>query len=252
MKLIDSHVHLNDRQFDPDRGEVFQRIKEELDFVVNIGYNLESSKISLNYAKRYPFIYATVGLHPAEEEDYTETLENQLEELAKEKKVLAIGEIGLDYHWMTKSKEVQKDIFRKQLALAERIGKPVVIHTRDAMEDTIEILKEFPKVGGILHCYPGSVESARQMIDRYYLGIGGVLTFKNAKKLIEVVRNIPLECLILETDCPYMAPTPYRGERNEPVYTKEVAKKMAEIKGISYEEVVRVTNENTRKAYGLL
>lgn len=252
MKLIDSHVHLNDRRFHADREEVFRRIEEGLDFVVNIGYDLESSKISLDYARKHPFIYATVGLHPAEEEEYTEKLEKQLEELAREEKVLAIGEIGLDYHWMTKSKEIQKDIFRKQLALAERMGKPVVIHTRDAMEDTIKILQEFPKVGGILHCYPGSVESAKQMIDRYYLGIGGVLTFKNAKKLTEVVRGIPLERFVLETDCPYMAPIPYRGQRNEPIYVKEVAKKIAEIKGISYEEVVRVTNENTKKVYGLL
>lgn len=252
MKLIDSHVHLNDRQFDVDREDVFRRIEQELDFVVNIGYDVDSSKISVDYAKKYPFVYATVGLHPAEEEVYTTELEKQLESLAKEEKVLAIGEIGLDYHWMTKEKEVQKEIFRKQMAMAERIGKPVVIHTRDAMEDTIAILNEFPKVKGILHCYPGSVETAKQMVGRYYLGIGGVLTFKNAKKLVEVVRETPLEYLVIETDCPYMAPTPYRGQRNEPIYTKEVALKIAEIKGISYEEVVKVTNENTRKAYGLL
>lgn len=252
MKRIDSHVHLNDKQFDLDRQEVLQRIQEEMDFVVNIGYDLESSQISLLYAKEYPFVYATVGLHPAEEEIYTEELEKRLEEMAREEKVLAIGEIGLDYHWMTKSKEEQKEIFRKQLALAERLGKPVVIHTREAMEDTIEILNEFPEVKGILHCYPGSFETAKQMIGRFYLGIGGVLTFKNAKKLVEVVQKIPLEYLVLETDCPYMAPVPHRGQRNEPIFTKEVAEKIAEIKGISYEEVVRQTNQNTRKAYGML
>lgn len=252
MKRIDSHVHLNDKQFDLDRQEVLQRIQEEMDFVVNIGYDLESSQISLLYAKEYPFVYATVGLHPAEEEIYTEELEKRLEEMAREEKVLAIGEIGLDYHWMTKSKEEQKEIFRKQLALAERLRKPVVIHTREAMEDTIEILNEFPEVKGILHCYPGSFETAKQMIGRFYLGIGGVLTFKNAKKLVEVVQKIPLEYLVLETDCPYMAPVPHRGQRNEPIFTKEVAEKIAEIKGISYEEVVRQTNQNTRKAYGML
>lgn len=252
MKRIDSHVHLNDERFDQDREAVFKRIQEEMDFVVNIGYDLESSQISIDYAKKYPFIYATIGLHPAEEGEYTEDLDRSFEEMAKEEKVLAIGEIGLDYHWMIRSKELQQEIFRKQLALAERVGKPVVIHTREAMEDTIQILKEFPKVTGILHCYPGSVETARQMIDRFYLGIGGVLTFKNAKKLVDVVREIPLEHLILETDCPYMAPTPYRGQRNEPIYTKEVAMKIAEIKGVSYEEVVEITNKNTRKAYGML
>ncbi|HEY4532927.1 MAG TPA: TatD family hydrolase [Fusobacterium sp.] len=252
MKRIDSHVHLNDERFDKDREEVLQRIQKEMDFVVNIGYDLESSQISMDYARKYSFIYATVGLHPAEEEEYTEALEEKFEKMAKEEKVLAIGEIGLDYHWMTKSKELQKEIFRRQLALAERVGKPVVIHTREAMEDTVRILQEFPKVKGILHCYPGSVETAKQMIDRFYLGIGGVLTFKNAKKLVDVVKEIPLEHLILETDCPYMAPTPYRGQRNEPIYTKEVAMKIAEVKGISYEEVVEVTNKNTRKAYGML
>ena len=166
MKRIDSHVHLNDERFDVDREEVLQRIQEEMDFVVNIGYDLESSQISLDYARKYPFIYATVGLHPAEEEEYTEELEKIFERMAKEEKVLAIGEI--------------------------------------------------------------------------------------AKKLVEVVKEIPLEHLILETDCPYMAPTPYRGQRNEPIYTKEVAMKIAELKGISYEEVVEVTNQNTRKAYGML
>lgn len=253
MKIIDSHVHLNSAQFDEDRVEVFKRIKDELDFVVNIAYDLESSEISVDYANNYDFIYATVGFHPDEIEGYSDEAENRLEELAKNNsKVLAIGEIGLDYHWMTRPKEEQWEIFRKQLRLAKRVGKPVVIHTREAMEDTIKILNEFPEITGILHCYPGSVETAKQMIDRFYLGIGGVLTFKNAKKLVDVVNEIPLEKLIIETDCPYMAPTPYRGKRNEPVYTKEVAKKIAEIKNISYDEVVRVTNENTRKAYKMI
>lgn len=252
MKIIDSHVHLNNSQFDEDREQVFERIKENLDFVVNIAYDMESSEIGVEYSKKYDFIYCTVGFHPDEIEGYSEENERKLEELAKNEKVLAIGEIGLDYHWMTRSKEEQWDIFRKQLELARKIKKPVVIHTREAMQDTVNILNEFPDVGGILHCYPGSTETAKQMIDRFYLGIGGVLTFKNAKKLVDVVRDIPLEKLVIETDCPYMAPTPYRGKRNEPIYTEEVAKKIAEIKGISYEEVVKVTNENTRKAYKML
>lgn len=252
MKIIDSHVHLNNSQFDEDREQVFERIKENLDFVVNIAYDMESSEIGVEYSKKYDFIYCTVGFHPDEIEGYSEENERKLEELAKNEKVLAIGEIGLDYHWMTRPKEEQWDIFRKQLELARKIKKPVVIHTREAMQDTVNILNEFPDVGGILHCYPGSTETAKQMIDRFYLGIGGVLTFKNAKKLVDVVRDIPLEKLVIETDCPYMAPTPYRGKRNEPIYTEEVAKKIAEIKGISYEEVVKVTNENTRKAYKML
>nr|WP_314532570.1 TatD family hydrolase [uncultured Fusobacterium sp.] len=252
MKIIDSHVHLNSERFDEDRDEVLKRIEENLDFVVNIGYDLESSEISVDYANKYSFVYATIGFHPDEIEGYSDEAEKKLEELAKNKKVLAIGEIGLDYHWMTRPKEEQWEIFRRQLRLARKLNKPVVIHTREAMEDTINILNEFPDITGILHCYPGSVETAKRMIDRFYLGIGGVLTFKNARKLIDVVTDIPIEKLVIETDCPYMAPTPYRGQRNEPIYTEEVAKKIAELKNISYDEVVRITNENTRKAYRML
>lgn len=252
MKIIDSHVHLNSERFDEDRDEVLKRIEKKLDFVVNIGYDLESSEISVDYANKYSFVYATIGFHPDEIEGYSDEAEKKLEELAKNKKVLAIGEIGLDYHWMTRPKEEQWEIFRRQLRLARKLNKPVVIHTREAMEDTINILNEFPDITGILHCYPGSVETAKRMIDRFYLGIGGVLTFKNARKLIDVVTDIPIEKLVIETDCPYMAPTPYRGQRNEPIYTEEVAKKIAELKNISYDEVVRITNENTRKAYRML
>mgnify|MGYP001643101554 FL=1 len=252
MKIIDSHVHLNLEQFDSDREEVFKRIEENLDFVVNIGFDLESSEKSVEYADKYPFIYAVIGFHPDEIEGYSDEAEKRLEELAKNPKVLAIGEIGLDYHWMTRPKEEQFKIFRKQLELARRVNKPVVIHTREAMEDTINILNEYPNIKGILHCYPGSVESAKKMIDRFYLGIGGVLTFKNAKKLVEVVKQIPIENLVIETDCPYMAPTPYRGQRNEPIYTEEVAKKIAELKNMSYDDVVRITNENTRKVFEML
>lgn len=251
MKLIDSHAHLNNEAFDEDRKELFDRIKENMDFVVNIGYDLESSEISVEYANKYDFIYATIGFHPDEIGGYNEVAEKKLEELAKNKKVVAIGEIGLDYHWMTFPKEKQQEIFRRQLELAKKLNKPVVIHSREAMEDTLNILREYPEVKGIFHCYPGSVESAKEVIDRFYLGIGGVLTFKNAKKLVEVVENISLDRLILETDCPYMAPTPFRGKRNEPMYVEYVAKKIAEIKNISYEEVVKATNENTKKAYRL-
>lgn len=252
MKIIDSHVHLNLEQFDSDREAVFKRIEEKLDFVVNIGFDLESSEKSVEYADKYPFIYAVIGFHPDEIEGYSDEAEKRLEKLAKNPKVLAIGEIGLDYHWMTRPKEEQFKIFRRQLELARRVNKPVVIHTREAMEDTINILNEYPDIKGILHCYPGSVESAKKMIDRFYLGIGGVLTFKNAKKLVEVVKQIPIENLVIETDCPYMAPTPYRGQRNEPIYTEEVAKKIAELKNMSYDDVVRITNENTRKVFEML
>ena len=168
-----------------------------------------------------------------------------------EKKVVAIGEIGLDYHWMEDPKDVQIAGFRKQMELAERVKKPVVIHTREALQDTLDVLKDYKNVGGILHCYPGSLEAAKPFLDRYYLGIGGTLTFKNNKKTKELVKNLPLEKIVLETDCPYLTPVPFRGKRNEPVYTKYVAEEVARIKEISVEEVIRVTTENAKKIYGM-
>ena len=249
MKAVDTHCHLDSERFDSDRVEVLKRTKENLDFIVNIGYDLETSKRSIELAQKNDFIYATVGIHPTDVENYDEKLEQDLEKLAQDEKVVAIGEIGLDYHWMTTPKEHQQEIFRKQLELARRIKKPVVIHTREAMADTIAILKEYPDITGVIHCYPGSSESARELIDRFYLGIGGTLTFKNAKKSVQVVEEIPLERLVLETDAPYLAPVPHRGERNEPSYVLEVAKKIAEIKGISLEEVIEITTKNAKELY---
>lgn len=252
MKLIDSHCHIDNERFNEDRDEVLKRIEENLEFAVNIGYDLASSKESVRLANKYDFIYAVVGIHPTDITGYDEKLEGELEALARDERVLAIGEIGLDYHWMTEPKEKQKEIFRRLMELAKKVGKPVVIHTRDATSETLDILKEYPDVRGIVHCYPGSYESAREIMNNYYFGIGGVLTFKNSKKLKEAVEAIPLDRLIVETDCPYLTPEPYRGKRNEPIYVEYVAKKIAEIKGVSYEEVVRITNENTKKAYGMV
>ena len=249
MKLIDSHAHMDNEAFDADREELFEKIGCEMDFIVNIGYDLESSRKGVEYAHKYDFVYATVGFHPDEIGGYSDEAEKELEELAKDPKVLAIGEIGLDYHWMTHSKEKQAEMFRKQLELAKRTGKPIVIHSREAMEDTLKILNEYPDIKGIFHCYPGSAETAKTLLDRFYLGIGGVLTFKNAKKLVEVVKNVPLDRIILETDCPYMTPAPFRGTRNEPTYVKYVAEKIAELKGVDFEEVAKATNRNTRKVY---
>lgn len=251
MKLVDTHCHIDNEKFNEDRDEVIKRIGENLEFCVNIGYDIKSSKETVKMTEEHSFIYGAIGIHPMDITEYSDEWEKELEELAKNKKVVAIGEIGLDYYWMTEPKEYQKEIFVRQLKLAERVGKPVVIHTRDAMEDTIEILKEFPNIRGVIHCYPGSAESAKELIDRFYLGIGGTLTFKNNKKTINVVKEIPLERIVIETDCPYLTPEPYRGKRNEPIYVEYVARKIAEIKGISYEEVVKVTTENAKKLYGL-
>ena len=249
MKLVDTHCHLDNEKFDEDRLEVIERIKENLEFCVNIGYDLASSKKSLELAKEYDFIYAVIGVHPIDIAEYDEEVEKELELLGKNPKVVAIGEIGLDYHWMTEPKEVQQERFKRQLELAERLNKPVVIHTRDAMEDTVNILKEYPNITGVIHCYPGSLETAKQLVDRFYLGIGGTLTFKNSKKAVEVVKDIPLDRIVIETDCPYLTPEPFRGKRNEPIYVEYVAKKIAEIKEISVEDVTKVTTENAKKLY---
>ena len=249
MKLVDTHCHLDNEKFDEDRLEVIERIKENLEFCVNIGYDLASSKKSLELAKEYDFIYAVIGVHPIDIAEYSEEVEKELELLGKNPKVVAIGEIGLDYHWMTEPKEVQQERFKKQLELAERLNNPVVILTRDAMEDTVNILKEYPNITGVIHCYPGSLETAKQLVDRFYLGIGGTLTFKNSKKAVEVVKDIPLDRIVIETDCPYLTPEPFRGKRNEPIYVEYVAKKIAEIKEISVEDVTKVTTENAKKLY---
>ncbi|MGL5053655.1 MAG: TatD family hydrolase [Cetobacterium sp.] len=249
MKLVDTHCHLDNEQFDLDRLEVINKIKEKLEFCVNIGYDLKSSEESLKLAKEYDFIYAVIGIHPIDIAQYNDTLEKQLEEMAKDSNVVAIGEIGLDYHWMTEPKEVQEERFRKQLELARRVNKPVVIHTRDAMEDTVRILKEYPDLNGVIHCYPGSIETAKVLIDRFYLGIGGTLTFKNAKKTVEVVKGIPLDRIVIETDSPYLTPIPFRGKRNEPIYVEHIAQKIATIKELNLEEVVRITTENAKKLY---
>lgn len=252
MKLIDSHCHLDNERFNEDRDEVLARIKEDLEIAVNIGYDLESSKKSIELAERYDYIYAVAGVHPTDIGGYTDEVEAELEEMVKHPKVLAVGEIGLDYHWMTDPKEKQQEIFRRQMEIARRVGKPVVIHTREATRDTLDILKEYPDVRGIVHCYPGSYESAVEIMDNYYFGVGGVITFKNSRKLKETVEKLPMERIVIETDCPYLTPEPYRGKRNEPIYVEHVARKIAEIKGISYDEVVRISNENTKKAYGMV
>ena len=251
-KIIDTHTHIYDKQFENDFDDVMKRIEDELEGIVSIGFDLESSLKSIELANRYSFVNAVIGVHPVDIKIYSDEVEKELERLAlTEKKVVAIGEIGLDYHWMEDPKDVQIAGFRKQMELAERVKKPVVIHTREALQDTLDVLKDYKNVGGILHCYPGSLEAAKPFLDRYYLGIGGTLTFKNNKKTKELVKELPLEKIVLETDCPYLTPVPFRGKRNEPVYTKYVAEEVARIKEISVEEVIRVTTENAKKIYGM-
>ena len=251
MKLVDTHAHIYDKQFKPDFDEIIDRISKELEFIVSIGYDLESSEKSVNLAEKYPFIYGVVGVHPTDIKKYNDAVERKLEELAGNEKVVAIGEIGLDYHWMEDPKEIQEDIFRRQMELSRRVGLPVVIHTRDAMEDTVKILEDYKDIGGIMHCYPGSYETAEKLIDRYYFGIGGVVTFKNNKVTKETVKKLPIEKIVMETDCPYLTPEQFRGKRNEPVYGRYIAEEIARIKEMSLEKVIEITTENAKKVYNI-
>ncbi len=251
MKLVDTHAHIYDKQFKPDFDEIIDRISKELEFIVSIGYDLESSEKSVDLAEKYPFIYGVVGVHPTDIKKYSDTVERKLEELARNEKVVAIGEIGLDYHWMEDPKEEQEEIFRRQMELSRRVGLPVVIHTRDAMEDTVKILEDYKDVGGIMHCYPGSYETAEKLIDRYYFGIGGVVTFKNNKVTKETVKKLPIEKIVIETDCPYLTPEPFRGKRNEPVYVRYIAEEIARIKEMPLEKVIEITTGNAKKVYNI-
>ena len=252
MKLVDTHTHIYGEKYDDDFSEVISRAEKELEFIISIGYDLESSKKGVELAKKYDFVYSVVGIHPVDIKKYNDEVEQELTKMATdEPRVVAIGEIGLDYHWMEDPKEVQEEIFRKQLEIARKVKLPAVIHTRDALEDTLRILSDYQDVGGILHCFPGSYESAKPLLDRYYIGVAGIVTFKNNKKTQEMVKNTPLERIVIETDCPYLTPEPFRGQRNEPIYVKYVAEKIAEIKEISVEEVIKVTTENAKRVYNI-
>lgn len=251
MKLVDSHCHVNSNKFEEDREEVFKRASEELEFIVNIGNDLPSSEDTIKYSEKYSFVYGVVGVHPTDISTYNDEVEKKLEELSHHEKTVAIGEIGLDYYWMEDDKEVQKEGFRRQMRLAEKVNLPVVIHSRDAMEDTLTILNEFPNVKGVFHCYPGSFESAMNVPSGYVFGVGGVLTFKNARKTVEFIEKIDLSRVVIETDSPYLTPVPFRGKRNEPIYVKYVAEKIAEIKNIPVEEVIKVTTENAKRIYNI-
>ena len=252
MKIIDTHTHIYDERFEEDFDIIMKNIEEQMEGIVSIGFDLESSKKSIDLANKYSFVHAVIGVHPVDIKKLNDEAEKELEKLAlTEKKVVAIGEIGLDFHWIEDPEEVQKEGFRKQIELARRVKLPIVIHTREALQDTLDILKEYKNVGGILHCYPGSYEAAKPFLDRYYIGVGGTVTFKNNRKTKELVKKLSLEKIVLETDCPYLTPVPFRGKRNEPGYTKYVAEEIARIKEISVEEVINITTENAKKIYGM-
>ncbi len=252
--LFDTHAHFDDPQFDSDRDEVIKSLADDgVTRVMNIGANMETSKKAIEIANKYDFIYATVGVHPCDTYDMTDEDIERLRIMAKNNpKVRAIGEIGLDYHFDDTKPDIQKEWFIKQLRLAKELNMPVVIHDRDSKGDVIEILKREGISNGVMHCFSGSAETARELVKMgFMISFTGVLTFKNARRAVEACRSIPIERLMIETDCPYMAPEPHRGERNYSGYVKYVARKMAEIKGLSYEETARITMENGLRFYGI-
>ena len=250
--LFDTHAHMDDRAFDADREELIRSFPGQgLALVMNPGCSLESSRNVDALTREFPYLYGAVGSHPDVADEVDEAvLEEYRQIVAGNPKIKAIGEIGLDYHYEDIPREVQKKAFRLQLELARELKLPVIVHERDAHEDGMKIVEEFPEVGGVFHCYSGSLEMAKWLIARgWYIGFTGVLTFKNARKALEVAANIPLERIVLETDCPYMSPEPFRGKRNDPTKLYRMAEKLAELRGLTLEEVHAITTENGKRLY---
>lgn len=250
--LFDTHAHMDDAAFEPDRQELLTSFHAaEIDLVMNPGCSYASSQAASELSKQYAFLYAAVGSHPdAADEVNGELLEKYRTMVRENPKIKAIGEIGLDYHYEDIPREIQKQAFQAQLALAQELHLPVIVHEREAHEDGLKLIGEFPTVTGVFHCYSGSLEMAKELIRRgWYIGFTGVLTFKNARKAVEVAANIPLERIVLETDCPYMSPEPFRGKRNDPTRLVYMAKKLSEIRNLPYEEVCSATFENGKRLY---
>ena len=250
--LFDTHAHMDDRSFDEDREELLAALPGKgISLLMNPGCSSESSLNAIALAEGYDYIYAAVGSHPDVADEVDEALIEKYRNLCSQHpRVKAIGEIGLDYHYEDIPRDIQKRAFRLQMELARELQLPVIVHEREAHEDGLKIVDEFPTVKGVFHCYSGSLEMAKELIKRgWYIGFTGVLTFKNARKAIEVAANIPLDRIVIETDCPYMAPVPFRGKRNDPGLVCYMANKLAELRGISPEEAARITLKNGKRLY---
>ena len=250
--LFDTHAHMDDRAFDEDRAELLAALPGQgLALVMNPGCSLASSYNAVKLSNTYDYIYAAVGSHPDVADEVNGQVLEEYRKLCKlNDKVKAIGEIGLDYHYEDIPREIQLTAFRAQMELARELDLPVIVHERDAHEDGMAVVREFPDVKGVFHCYSGSAEMARQLVDKgWYIGFTGVLTFKNARKAVEVASSIPLERIVLETDCPYMSPEPFRGKRNDPGKLYRMAEKLAQIRGLTLEEIHAITVENGKRLY---
>lgn len=254
--IIDTHAHYDDERFNEDREKLLLGMKAKgVDIIVNASASVQGCFDSLALAEKYDFVYTMAGIHPSDTADLEKAgVFEQIKKIAEHKKCVAVGEIGLDYYWDEPDRDIQKKWFVAQLALAKDVQKPVNIHSRDAAADTLDIMKaeKAEDMGGIIHCFSYGVEMAREYLNMgFYIGVGGVVTFKNGKKLKEVVEYTPLDRIVLETDCPYLAPEPFRGHRNHSEYLHMVAEKIAEIKNVTKEEVIRVTRENALRVYGI-
>ena len=250
--LFDTHAHMDDRAFHEDREQLLRSLPEQgIALVMNPGCSLESSRNVCKLAQQYDYIYGAVGSHPDVADEVTDSVIDEYRQLCRENpKIKAIGEIGLDYYYDDIPREIQLKAFRAQMALARELDLPVIVHERDAHEDGMKIVAEFPEVKGVFHCYSGSAEMAKWLIARgWYIGFTGVLTFKNARKAVEVAAAIPLDRIVLETDCPYMSPEPFRGKRNDPGKLYRMAEKLAEIRGLTVEEIHAITMENGKRLY---
>jgi len=253
--LFDTHVHLNARDFFEDRDETIERARAAgVEYMTVVGFDRETISLAMEIAEQDEKIYAAVGWHPVDAIDMKEEDLNWIEELSQHPKVVAIGEMGLDYHWDKSPHNIQKDVFRKQIRLAKKVGMPIIIHNREATEDVISILEEedVKDIGGIMHCYSDSPEYINRILAmNFHISLGGPVTFKNAKLPKEVAVEVPLDRLLIETDAPFLAPHPNRGKRNEPAYVKLVAEKIAELREIPYEELAKATTENAFKLFGI-
>ncbi|MCM2991146.1 TatD family hydrolase [Bacillus safensis] len=251
--LFDTHAHLNAEQYNEDLEQVIERAKsEKVEKIVVVGFDRPTITRAMELIEEYDFIYAAIGWHPVDAIDMTDEDLAWIKDLSQHEKVVAIGEMGLDYYWDKSPKDVQKEVFRRQIALAKEVNLPIVIHNRDATEDVVTILKEegAAEVGGIMHCFTGSLEIAKACMEmNFYISFGGPVTFKNAKKPKEVVKEIPSDRLLIETDCPYLTPVPFRGKRNEPSYVKYIAEQIAELREISFEQLAELTTKNAKKVF---
>jgi TatD DNase family protein len=252
--LIDTHAHLDDSSFDNDREAIIRRAFDSgLNYIISIGSDIPSSRRTIDLAEQYDNIYATVGLHPHEAKKWDDRIYEELKKLSQSsRKVVAVGEMGLDYHYDNSPRNVQQEAFRQEIRLSREIGLPIVVHTREAEEDTMAILTEekASEVGGVMHCFSSSRELALRCLDMgFYISLAGIVTFPKATELQNLVTELPLDCILVETDCPYLTPIPHRGKRNEPAYVRHTAEKVAQLKGLTPAEVAKVTSGNAKRLF---